>query len=415
MKIIEVNNLSKSYQIGHRKEGYLSLRDEFANLVKAPIQWLRGNRNAKDAFWALQDINFSVKKGEVVGIIGRNGAGKSTLLKILSRITPPTKGEAVIRGRVSSLLEVGVGFHPELTGRENIFLNGAILGMTKKEIARKFNQIIEFAGIQEFIETPVKHYSSGMYVRLAFSVAAHMDPDILLVDEVLAVGDYEFQKKCLGKMNEVTKKAGRTILFVSHNMGAIQNLCKRCILIDKGKIKMIGKTRDVVEEYIHSNTVSRAGLKCPEDKNKIAQILSIEIKNATNELSSSVNMEENWQTIIRYKINQNCPKTIITLEFFSTNGTMFYFTTDNDSSKILKDKTIGEYEATVNIPRFFLNPGDYYLRIAIQSPCVVCYDKIENIFIKINSKGEDVRTKYFGGKYLGFISTILDWQTIKNQ
>lgn len=359
MKIIEVRNLSKSYQISRRRDGYLALRDEFVNLFKVPVRWLTGKGKTKDTFWALKNINFSVEEGEVIGIIGKNGTGKSTLLKILSRITSPTGGEAIIRGRVSSLLEVGVGFHPELTGRENIFLNGAILGMTKKEISRKLNQIIEFAGIQKFIETPVKHYSSGMYVRLAFSVAAHMDPDILLVDEVLAVGDYEFQKKCLGKMSEVTEKAGRTILFVSHNMEAIQNLCRRCILLEDGKIKMIGEARKVVEEYIHSNVVSQTGLKYPEDKNKIAQILSIEIKNAENEISSSINMGESWQIIIKYKISQNCPKTIITLEFFSTDGTMFYLTTDNDSFKVIKDKTTGEYEATVNIPGF-LNPGNCY-------------------------------------------------------
>ena len=207
----------------------------------------------KEEFWALKGISMEVKKGEVIGIIGRNGAGKSTLLKVLSQITPPTEGEITIKGRVGSLLEVGTGFHPELTGRENIFLNGAILGMTRREIAKKFNQIVEFAGIDKFLDTPVKHYSSGMYVRLAFSVAAHLDPDILIVDEVLAVGDAEFQKKCLGKMDEITKQDGRTIIFVSHNLSAIQSICKKGVLLENGRIKVAGDIKEVINEYTASS------------------------------------------------------------------------------------------------------------------------------------------------------------------
>jgi len=258
--IIEVKNISKRYNITHQKGGYVALRDVITNVAKKPFKFLKHKAKVvvgkadKEEFWALKDINFTVRRGEAIGIIGANGAGKSTLLKILSQITPPTTGEIKIKGKVASLLEVGTGFHPELTGRENIFLNGAILGMTKKEIAKKFNKIVEFAGIQKFIDTPVKRYSSGMYVRLAFAVAAHMEPDILVVDEVLAVGDAEFQKKCLGKMDEVTKQAGRTILFVSHNMAAVQNLCQRCILLEEGKIKMIGETKEVVAKYLNNRT-----------------------------------------------------------------------------------------------------------------------------------------------------------------
>ena len=218
--VIKVQNIGKKYNITHQQGGYLALRDVIANVLKSPFKFLKQKAakvagiSKNEEFWALRGVNFEIKKGEVVGIIGRNGAGKSTLLKILSQITPPTEGEIKINGRVGSLLEVGTGFHPELSGRENIFLNGAILGMTKKEIARKFDDIVAFAGIEKFLDTPVKRYSSGMYVRLAFSVAAHMDPDILIIDEVLAVGDAEFQKKCLGKMNDITQKEGRTILFV---------------------------------------------------------------------------------------------------------------------------------------------------------------------------------------------------------
>ena len=253
--IIEVKNIGKRYKITHERGKYVALRDVLANIFKHPFAFLADKAKSatglkkKEVFWALRDINFTVKKGEVIGIIGHNGAGKSTLLKILSQITPPTEGEIVLHGRVGSLLEVGTGFHPELTGRENIFLNGAILGMKKSEIASKFDQIVEFAGIEKFLDTPVKYYSSGMYVRLAFSVAAHMEPDILLVDEVLAVGDAEFQRKCLGKMEEITRKDGRTILFVSHNMVAIEKLCVKTMLISGGKISFFGETDRAIRQY----------------------------------------------------------------------------------------------------------------------------------------------------------------------
>lgn len=260
MPIIEVKNIGKKYNITHRQGGYITLRDVLTNVFSNPFRFLKQKAKAvaglvkNEEFWALKDVSFNVEKGEVIGIIGRNGAGKSTLLKILSQITPPTTGEIRINGRVGSLLEVGTGFHPELSGRENIFLNGAILGMKKSEIAKKFDEIVEFAGIEKFLDTPVKYYSSGMYVRLAFSVAAHMEPDVLIIDEVLAVGDADFQKKCLGKMDEITKKEGRTILFVSHNMAAIEQLCKRCILLEKGEVKMIGETDKVISTYLNINS-----------------------------------------------------------------------------------------------------------------------------------------------------------------
>src|SRR3989339_480577 len=236
-KIIEIKNLSKKYNINN-KAGYITIRDFFSEFISNPIGLIKEGFNKKNNdFWALKNISFSVNRGDIVGVIGVNGAGKSTLLKILSKITQPTEGRISIRGRVASLLEIGTGFHPELTGRENIYLNGTILGMTKERIEEKFNQIVQFSGIDKFLDVPVKRYSSGMYVRLAFSVAAHVDPDILLIDEVLAVGDYEFQKKCLGKMDEVTKNNSRTIMFVSHNMEAIQSLCNKCILLEGGDIK----------------------------------------------------------------------------------------------------------------------------------------------------------------------------------
>lgn len=248
--IIEVKNLSKEYRIGMDRT-YKRFTESFTNAVRHPIRTLRGLTEPKDTFWALKDINFEVERGEVLGIIGRNGAGKSTLLKILSRITYPTEGEIVMRGRVGSLLEVGTGFHPELTGRENIYFNGAILGMKKREIEEKFDEIVKFSGVEKFLDTPVKRYSSGMQVRLAFSVAAHLDPEILLVDEVLAVGDAEFQKKCLGKMGEVASE-GRTVLFVSHNLGAIQGLCSRVIVLNSGRALGSYSTSRGIEIYLNS-------------------------------------------------------------------------------------------------------------------------------------------------------------------
>ena len=252
--VIRVENLSKRYRIRQgTRARYETLYDQLAH-VMTPWRWFRsGNHRAQDDYiWALKDVSFEVKRGEVVGIIGRNGAGKSTLLKVLARITEPTEGYAEVRGRVGSLLEVGTGFHPELTGRENIYLNGAILGMRKAEIDRKFDEIVAFAEIEKFMDTPVKFYSSGMYVRLAFAVAAHLDPEILLVDEVLAVGDAAFQKKCLGKMGEVAGE-GRTVLFVSHNMGAIQNLCDWAICLAQGTIIACGSIDYTIEYYVRYN------------------------------------------------------------------------------------------------------------------------------------------------------------------
>jgi lipopolysaccharide transport system ATP-binding protein len=246
--IIKVENLSKQYRIGARQESFPTLRDSIANAFRAPFARFRRNGESANTIWALKDINFEVAPGEVVGVIGRNGAGKSTLLKILSRITEPTIGRADIYGRVGSLLEVGTGFHFELSGRENIYLNGAILGMKRSEIGRRFDEIVSFAEVENFIDTPVKHYSSGMYLRLAFAVAAHLEPEVLLVDEVLAVGDADFQSKCLGKMRDVGRQ-GRTVLFVSHNIGAVLNLCERVIVITNGQVQYAGQTCEGVNLY----------------------------------------------------------------------------------------------------------------------------------------------------------------------
>jgi len=277
--IIEVKHLSKEYEIGIDRT-YKTLSESVMNGLRHPIRTLRGLRAPGETFWALKDINFEVERGEVLGIIGRNGAGKSTLLKILSRITYPTEGEVIMRGRVGSLLEVGTGFHPELTGRENIYFNGAILGMKKREIDEKFDEIVKFSGVEKFLDTPVKRYSSGMQVRLAFSVAAHLEPEILLVDEVLAVGDAEFQKKCLGKMKQMSKGEGRTVLFVSHNLPQIQELCSMGILLEGGIIKKNSDITDIIQEYLQASN------------NQTERQILYGDKNAIKIIKVSVNMRE---------------------------------------------------------------------------------------------------------------------------
>ncbi|MBD2260780.1 ABC transporter ATP-binding protein [Pseudanabaena sp. FACHB-2040] len=278
--VIRVENLGKKYVLGQQQQGayrYTALRDVISDRIKSLRRSFRKPRQhqpkeTQEDFWALKDVSFEVKQGEVIGIIGRNGAGKSTLLKILSRITEPTKGRIHLKGRVASLLEVGTGFHPELTGRENIFLNGAILGMSKAEINRKFDEIVEFAEISQFLDTPVKRYSSGMYVRLAFAVAAHLEPEILVIDEVLAVGDANFQKKCLGKMGDIAKQDGRTVLFVSHNMAAVENLCQKGLYLQKGSVQFIGDKSDAITKYIASSCETQTSLADRKDRQGSGEI-----------------------------------------------------------------------------------------------------------------------------------------------
>ena len=255
--VIRAEGVGKRYRLGLERSGYQTLREALVSAVRRPLRRFRRREAERDVLWALRDVSFEVTEGEVIGVIGRNGAGKSTLLKILSRITPPTLGRVEIRGRVGALLEIGTGFSPELTGRENVFMNGVILGMARAEVASKLDQIIEFSGVERFVDTPVKHYSSGMRVRLAFAVAAHLQPEILLVDEVLAVGDIEFQRKCIGRMERVAQD-GRTVLLVSHNLGTVRALCQRALLLEAGRLARIGPAADVIEEYLESHAVTAA-------------------------------------------------------------------------------------------------------------------------------------------------------------
>ncbi|RME17748.1 MAG: ABC transporter ATP-binding protein, partial [Bacteroidetes bacterium] len=291
--IIKIQNIGKKFRIFHKDAPYLSLRDNIVSYIKTPTKLFRRHT---EEFWALKDVSFEIMPGESVGIIGKNGAGKSTLLKILSRITLPTTGEIILRGRVASLLEVGTGFHPELTGRENVFFNGAILGMKRSEIKRKFDEIVAFAGVEKFIDTPLKHYSSGMQLRLAFAVAAFLEAEILVVDEVLAIGDAEFQKKCLGKMEEVTKNEGRTVLFVSHNMGTIRSFCSKGIYLENGKTEGIEQVEHAISKYIgfeqnKVTSIPQNKWKIEELKSKEAKILHVETLSKLKETQQSFRVD----------------------------------------------------------------------------------------------------------------------------
>lgn len=392
--IIEVNNLSKKYHYGERQP-YLTLRDTLSGAVNRLHHTLRGKKQPgaleKDEFWALNNISFKVNRGEAVGIIGANGAGKSTLLKVLSRITPPTGGEATLRGRVGSLLEVGTGFQQELTGRENTYLNGAILGMTRKEIDKKFAEIVEFSEMQKFLDTPVKHYSTGMYMRLAFSIAAHLEPEILIVDEVLAVGDTLFQQKCLGKMNQVAKEYGRTILFVSHNMNAIQSLCKKCILLDKGKIVKIGLTDQVIKTYKKvkslSTEVTNGEYSFPKKPNKRVQIRKIVFLNNLGKKTLDLEEGEPFVINIDYDVNEPTYNCFLSITCIDEQENPVFFSSDADNNpEILARRDVGTYEATFTFPKdskLFLNQNRYYFRITFGHPGYVLYDEVLDIPINI--------------------------------
>lgn len=355
--IIKVNNLSKRYRIGAAEQGYKTFREAITDWVRAPMRNLARLRSLtkfkngyeEDVIWALKDVSFEVNEGEVLGIIGRNGAGKTTLLKVLSRITEPTSGLAEIGGRVSSLLEVGTGFHPELTGRENIFLNGAVLGMRKREIERKFDDIVSFSEVEKYIDTPVKRYSSGMSVRLAFAVAAYLEPEILLVDEVLAVGDAAFQKKSLGKMEDVAK-GGRTVLFVSHNMGMINSLCERCILLESGKIVQDGETSLVISKYLSGVSLAKGSEQSfPEDRSKKIQIRRVAIMDQGLNSKTQFDVFEQVAVEIEYEVRQELSGSLVAITLYR-DGVLLFQSSDIDHNRELLNKRLpGYYRARVNL------------------------------------------------------------------
>ena len=407
--VIRVEHLAKRYQLGERAK-YRTIRDSFENLAKRLTG--RGERKDKsttDSFWALDDVSFDVRQGEVLGIIGRNGAGKSTLLKILSRITEPTRGKIEIKGRVGSLLEVGTGFHAELTGRENIYLNGAILGMTQREIARKFDEIIAFAETEKFLDTPVKYYSSGMYTRLAFSVAAHLEPEILIVDEVLAVGDIAFQKKCMGRMSDVAR-AGRTVLFVSHNIGAIRTLCTRAVLLERGKVGLEGSVDRVLERYAGAGGVAegdwvRQKAAAP-DQAIYFQKVSIDGGNGTS--SSALDSTASFKIKITLTALRAMEGVQLAVRVVNQEGVAVFTTANSDNAGQFVSLPAGTQMHHVEIPGPLLPPGRYTLVIAVFKPQIEMFDVIDGeVGFTIEDLGSHATVLRDGR--LGVVTPLLQW------
>ncbi len=412
--VISIENLSKAYHLGQIGTGTFTndLRVWWARLRGRPNPMLKigqvdhGNRDG-ETIWALQDVSFTVEQGEVLGIIGKNGAGKSTLLKVLSRVTAPTAGKIKVKGRIASLLEVGTGFHPDLTGKENIYLNGAILGMTRDEVRRKFDEIISFAEVEQFIDTPVKRYSSGMYVRLAFAVAAHLDPEILVVDEVLAVGDVEFQKKCLGKMGEVAQ-GGRTVLFVSHNMSAINRLCPKCIWLDKGKLNKLGETSSVIASYLQKDITAEFGqLNFPETSGKKAQLRQIRLLNAGQEVANKFSCDDPITIEMLLQVNQRVRGLYCWLDITLVDGTLVFMSDSFDSQpNPLDDLSPGSHRICVNIPPRSLAHGEYAINLVFAEPGASA--PVDSLNLGCNFSLDDFITKR-GNKRPGFFSTIPLW------
>jgi len=367
---IRVENLGKQYHIGAQVDRYRTLRDTIVDAVRRPVQMLRGgNSGSNDSIWALSGVSFDVHKGEVLGVIGRNGAGKSTLLKVLSRVTEPTEGYAEIHGRVGSLLEVGTGFHPELTGRENIALNGAILGMRRAEIERKFDEIVDFSGVEKFIDNPVKRYSSGMYLRPAFAVAAHMEPEILVVDEVLAVGDAEFQRKCLGKMSDVAEQ-GRTVLFVSHNMSAILRLTKETIVLEKGKLVLRAPSARAVDYYLTSGFAQTGEHfwqpdEVPAEAEPFCPV-ALRVRNAQGRVVDTVRSTEPVTIEVEYRLSAPLSGLRVGIYLLSTQGDLIFTSFDTDDQAQYERHTMrpaGHYTSRCQVPADWLNEGRYVLGV----------------------------------------------------
>ncbi|MDR3695447.1 ABC transporter ATP-binding protein [Mucilaginibacter sp.] len=365
-KVIKVENLSKAYQLGDFGTGTISrdLERYWARIRGKEDPFLkigelndRTKKGTSDIVWSLRDLDFEVERGDAVGIIGRNGAGKSTLLKILSRVTSPTAGTVKIKGRVASLLEVGTGFHPELTGRENIYLNGAILGMRKAEIKRKFDEIVDFAGVDRYIDTPVKRYSSGMYVRLAFAVAANLEAEILVVDEVLAVGDAEFQKKCLGKMGDVSKGEGKTVLFVSHNMGSVRQLCDKGILLTNGQITFTGNTEAAIKNYMNSSLDPKSGIVAIGTLTNTVKIKSVTVNGTP--LDVAITPKDEINVCIKYQCLKYLPGFRISLTLFK-DGVRVLTVQDLEESIAIEP---GFYRSDIKLQSYFLRPGTYSVAV----------------------------------------------------
>ena len=407
---VSVRGLCKAYTIAHTRPRATTLAEAVSRKLRNPFE-----RAAQEQFWALQEVDFDIRQGEAVGIIGRNGAGKSTLLKLLSRITTPTRGEIVLYGPVGSLLEVGTGFHPELTGRENIFLNGSILGMRRKEIARRFDEIVAFAEIEKFLDTPVKRYSSGMYVRLAFAVAAHLNPEILVVDEVLAVGDAAFQKKCLGKMGEVASQEGRTVLFVSHNMTAVQSLCGRALWMENGTLKADGNPQDVVPRYLKTAFSPRREMNWEDPSaapgNDKVRLRRVAVRPESGpadriiDLHTSLLLEfDYWNLIANTRLN-------LSVVVMNEEGLPLFNTAPmEEPSWHGRPFPSGLFRSTVRIPGELLNDGTHRVQLYIVEDQSVVLSRHDDllVFDVVEPPGE---RQHWYGKWIGAVRPQLDWTT----
>ena len=422
---ISVEGLSKRYLVGHqtaRAERYTALRDVIArsaiNLGRKTIDMVRGRPIVEgdevEEFWALKEVSFDISRGDRVGVIGRNGAGKSTLLKILSRVTEPTKGSIKIAGKVASLLEVGTGFHPELTGRENIFLNGAILGMTRTDIRSKFDEIVAFAEVERFLDTPVKRYSSGMYVRLAFAVAAHLEPEILVVDEVLAVGDAAFQKKCLGKMEQAGSE-GRTVLFVSHNMAMISSLCDKAIQLENGQLVAQGSSESVILNYATSGRSSPASINYRSSRRRIgdefAELIAADIRDEQGHAILEIEIDKPFSIRMEYRISMESDRHFVpNFHFYRADGSYAFIV----HSETKRHHSNRDYAAECHIPPNFMNDGLYSVRLALcsfESGVSIHFDEFGALTFNVRDPIDGVPTRAIGytGPIPGSVRPLLNW------
>ena len=416
--VVKIQNVSKKYRIGGLHPGYMTFREMIGDLFAAPLRRLRNGVDSHQELWALSDVNLEVQQGEPIGIIGHNGAGKSTLLKILSRITKPTTGQVEIVGRIGSLLEVGTGFHPDLTGRENVYLNGAILGMRRVEIDRKFDEIVAFAELEKFIETPVKFYSSGMYVRLAFSVAAHLEPEILIMDEVLAVGDAAFQQKCLDKMHSIRQR-GHTIFFVSHNMPAVTRLCKRVILLEAGRVKADGDPHSVVNQYISSTRKTGAvqewvdGAEAPGDS--VVRLRGVRVCNEGGETAAAVDVRRPLRIEVSYDVLEAGHVLLPTVELYNEDGTEVFSTHDTSEVWRRRERPVGRYTSSVAIPGNLLAEGSLMAHVSVMShfPATILHARETNAvaFQVIDSQEGDTARGDYIGPMPGVVRPLLQWDT----
>jgi len=423
--VIRVENLGKKYVLSHDSpERYIALRDEISRRLKAAVDGIRtigrqserADKTRKEDYWALQDFSFEVPRGQRLGIIGRNGAGKSTLLKLLSRITEPTTGRITLRGRVASLLEVGTGFHPELTGRENIFLNAAILGMSRAEVRRKFDEIVAFSEVERFLDTPVKHYSSGMYVRLAFAVAAHLEPEILIVDEVLAVGDIQFQRKCFGKMEEVGRE-GRTILFVSHNLTAVRAMCNRVLLIEEGKLVSYGEPAATIARYVEAplgNLLVREWIDAANaPQNAAARLVKVAVRGAGGDPSTHLSTDTGWEIQIVYSVKQDGAFVGLTMILYDgENNCVFSSINNREPEWYGKGMPSGFYKSTCRVPSNLMNNGWFSLTVNLFGKNFEEGRMVKDVLRFEILDGPALRGDYHGG-WGGVVRPDLVWTTVR--